>query len=1215
MKAFRDYSIGVKFLSTLIITTLFAAALMAGSLFFRELAVFTESTENELAGLSRIVGANCSSAMVFDDPDTAQEILSSLKHRPKVLAAAVYNNDGDIFAQYTREDRPDITLPDRPSAPGGHQTESGDIVWLETIREHENKTGDVYILGDRTLFFDQIESRMIVMLITLLPALSFGMIFLGLFLHRVFKRPLLHLANTADEVTKNNNYSIRAKKLGDDELGHLVDQFNLMLAKVETAHDDLDQRGQVLQRELGERTKAENELRQLTETLEERIRERTHTLEEQTRLQTRLSGLNNRMRGQSSVNSLGDQILQYISETFQIPLGVTYLVDEQLNSEVVATCSTGAALVPTQRFAPGEGLVGQVARSIKPIHLEKAPADYLEVSSGLGHAIPAQVLVHPVRHENTVIGILELASFVPITDALKEFLQHAEDAIGVNLSAARAQDIKETLLEETRKQAETLRRQQEELQVTNANLEEQTVALEVSRKKIQVNQETLRSTNHTLQEQTTILEQRQKELEIKAEELSAANRYKSEFLANMSHELRTPLNSMLILSQMLAENRAGHLDAKESEYARTVHQAGSELLVLINDILDLSKVESGRLAPDWATVDLGGLVDHCRNQFGPLAQEKGITFQAELADNLPVDMISDQQRLEQIIRNLMANALKFTSTGGIALRVENVEHAPHLQRLDADSTQVVAFIISDTGIGIPADKQETIFQSFTQADGTTSREYGGTGLGLSISREFTRLLGGEMHLNSEEGRGSIFTLYLPVKPEKKMDDFVHEIKKSHTVRITRPDNAVPVTGNPDNTSATSSPATRTNAPARYEKEKAKDAPDLLIVEDDKKFAQVLADLGHERGFIPIVAHDGRSGFNLAVKHQPEAILLDIHLPEMDGIVLIDHLADHPETRHIPIHAMSVDDYRTDVLQRGAIGFLEKPSNKEAIDLAFQRIQSVTAQPVRHLLIVDKNTDHQSRMVELISADSSEINVTFATSEDETIQQLSQLPFDCMILNLGPDSHKEGLNLLQRIAETESCTATPVIVYTGINLNSDEEDSLSHIARHIIVKGVHSEEHLLQEATRFLRRMTSHLPPHHQKTLRALQAIKCADTSDKTVLVVDDDSRNIFAVTHIIEGNGMEVLQARNGEEALRKLNENPTIDLVLMDIMMPGMDGYEATREIRKQDKHRYLPIIALTAKAMKNDRDLCLDAGANDYMAKPIDVDRLLSLLRVWLY
>ena len=1220
MKAFRDYSLGVKFLSTIVLTTVFAATLMAGSLFFRELAVFTESTEEELAGLSRVIGANCSSALVFDQPDAAQDILSSLNHRPKVLAAVVYDVDGAVFAEYTREDRSDIILPAHPPAPGGHMNEMGDIEWVETIRDEAGQTGSVYILGDRTLFFQQIKSRLAILLITLLPALTFGMIFLGLFLHRVFKRPVMRLAHAADEVTRNNDYSIRARKIGNDELGHLVDQFNLMLSRIQRAHGELDQRGQVLQRELSERTKAERELRSLTETLEERIRERTRTLEAQTLMQTRLSDLSDRMRGQSSVNGLGEQVLSYFSETFSINLGAFYLVDEHLTSGVVATYAASLALPDGKIFPAGEGLVGQVAQSKVPIRLDETPDDYLQVTSGLGNAKPGHVLLHPICHENRVIGILEIASFEAFSDTLIEFIEHAEDAIGVNLSAAHAQDIKETLLAETRKQAQVLQRQQNELQTTNDELADKALALETSRKELQNNQEKLTATNNTLEE-------RQKQLEVKAEELSAANRYKSEFLANMSHELRTPLNSMLILSQMLSENRSGNLSDKETEYARTVHQAGSDLLILINDILDLSKMEAGHLTPEWAEVEPAHLAEGCNRHFSPIANEKGIEFETFVAPDLPEEFISDQLRLEQILRNLISNAVKFTARGHVTLRIEPAGKQVVFQRLNPDRQPIIAFSVNDTGIGIAPEKQRAIFQSFIQADGTTSRKYGGTGLGLSISREFTRLLGGEMHLDSEEGKGSTFTLYLPVRPADRIEDVIQQVKRDHTVRIAPEDQnghqrvsegepaasdgrTVYITpnGNADTSDETAQPS---DTP---DDTQPPDAHELLIVEDDAKFAALLADRSRAADFEPLIASTGNEGFILAVKHRPHAILLDIHLPDIDGRALIERLADHPETRHIPVHAMSVNDYRAEVTRLGAVGFSHKPTTTQSIDEILTNLRAKSTKKQRRLLLVEDEETQRNAILASIRHNSPEVEIITATNEEETLAYLAENNLDCMILDLKLERRMSGLHILETVAADPKCNPPPVIVYTGIDLSEEEKEKLGKLSKSIVIKGADSEARLLNEVTLFLHQPTAELPRAQQKTLHAVQADKYENTGDRTVLVVDDDSRNVFAVTHILERSGLEVEQARNGIEALRTLEEHPDIDLVLMDIMMPEMDGYQATREIRKQEKFHDLPIIAVTAKAMEDDRRQCMDAGANDYMTKPIDVDRLLSLLHVWL-
>jgi PAS domain S-box-containing protein len=768
-----------------------------------------------------------------------------------------------------------------------------------------------------------------------------------------------------------------------------------------------------------------------------------------------------------------------------------------------------------------------------------------------------------------------------------------------------------------RKQAENvLQEQQEELRTANEELQTQS-------EELQVQQEELRQTNEELEERTKELERQTNEilqknfalkqnqvemekakaaLETKAQELQLASQYKSEFLANMSHELRTPLNSLLILAQLLAQNKPGNLDDKQVEYARTIHSAGADLLTLINDILDLSKVEAGKIEIHPEELLLTDLVETIEQKFRHLAEEKGLAFHISVADDLPLALHTDVQRLQQIINNLLSNAFKFTEKGEIKLEIKSKY-----------SQREISISVTDTGIGIPKDKQQVIFKAFQQADGSTSRRYGGTGLGLSISRQLAILLGGELTLDSEKDKGSTFTVNIPTKT------FVKSLKPSGEIAEESGNKAISKNaGNKDGINDTV--AFQTAQPtAEMLQEIADDRANLtktdksfLIIEDDRKFSSILIELAREKQFKCIIAEDGKTGLQLAEQYQPNAIILDIGLPQLDGWTVMERLKDNPETRHIPVHFMSAsDESRLDAKKMGAIGYLLKPVNMEELGDAFKKIEQFLASTVKNLLVIADNKAHQQKILGLIG--SSDIQITLATTVKSAAEHLHRAQFDCIILDV---EIEQGtcLKLLEELQHKKNLSQIPVIIYAERELLPQEETLLQRYADNLTVKTVRSPERLLDEATLFLHQVEANLSAEKRKMLQMVHD-KTAILRHKKVLIVDDDMRNTFALMTVLEDNDMVVLIAENGKEAIESLTEHEDIAIVLMDIMMPEMDGYEAIQQIRKHPHHRQLPIIALTAKAMKGDKAKCIEAGANDYLSKPVDTDKLISLMRVWLY
>jgi CheY-like chemotaxis protein/two-component sensor histidine kinase len=674
-----------------------------------------------------------------------------------------------------------------------------------------------------------------------------------------------------------------------------------------------------------------------------------------------------------------------------------------------------------------------------------------------------------------------------------------------------------------------------------------------------------------------------------------ASKYKSEFLANMSHELRTPLNSLLILSRMLADNKEGNLTEEQTESATVIYNSGNDLLSLINEILDLSKIEAGRMEVNLKKVVIKNLADNISANFRHMLVDKGLSLEINVDENMPEFIKSDDKRLEQILKNLLSNAIKFTKKGGVTVGFSPASRSVNLFRSGLVPESSIAIKVTDTGIGIPADKQRIIFEAFQQADGSTSREYGGTGLGLSISRELASLLGGEIQVESEPGKGSSFTLYLPVELEKK----------SSPVK--------PVNNAAVETKAAQRTPSRSSSDIRIkdDREQIKDNKNvILIIEDDPNFAKLLMDQCHEKKYQALVALDGEAGLKLAAEYLPLAVILDLHLPGMDGWAVLDGLKENPDTRHIPVHIMSVDESSIEAFRKGAIGYLTKPAKKEELDTAFSTIEEISSKKIKNLLVIEDDRNLRDSVIKLIG--NGDVHSKGAASGSEAMAELKSNKYDCMILDLGlPDM--TGFELLKKLEE-EEVTIPPVVVYTGRELNREEDMELRKYADSVIIKGVRSEERLLDETSLFLHRMVGKLPEIKKKMILNLY-----DSDEmfrgKKILLVDDDMRNVFALSQLLSQKGFKVLKAENGLKALEILDREENIDLVLMDIMMPELDGYETTKRIREQERFFNLPIIAFTAKAMKQDSEKCLAAGANDYMSKPVDINRMLSMMRVWLY
>lgn len=863
------------------------------------------------------------------------------------------------------------------------------------------------------------------------------------------------------------------------------------------------------------------------------------------------------MSGNPSVKELSQRVLSLLCRALDAQVGAQYVLEDGNETlRLMGTYATVAGDGAPERWRLGEGLVGQAALEKRRILLNDVPEDSIRIRWGLGEALPRTLVVLPVVHEGEVRGVIELGSLGQFSKQHLDLLDFASSRVGLAISAAETHARIQRLLEESRAQGEELTTQQEELRQVNDTLEEHMRTLELQK-------ESLLSTE-------TVLRQ-------KAAELERTSRYKSEFLANMSHELRTPLNSSLILAKLLSDNRDGNLSPEQVKYAQSISAAGNDLLALINDILDLSKIEAGKIDLDIEPVAISRLVSNLEHRFALLASERNLEFRIAVDPDCPQSIETDPQRLQQILSNFLSNALKFTEKGTVRLLV-----APK------DSRRI-AFTVEDTGIGIPAEQHEVIFKAFRQADGTTNRKFGGTGLGLSISREFAGLLGGEIRIHSTPGEGSAFTLLVPLRAEA-----MAAAAPSPSPRTAPPQSAEVARPfvEDDRDSIT--------APRRV----------ALVVEDDPAFAEILRDLARELGFQCIVAGTADEGLRLAREYRPEAVMLDIGLPDQSGLTVLELLKRDPSIRHAPIHVVSVHDYQQVAREMGAVGYMLKPVKREQLVSAFRLLEERLSREVKAILIVEDEGVQRGALIELLASDDVDI-VAVATAE-EAFRQIRGATFDCVVLDLMlPDV--SGFELLDRMSKDESYSLPPVIVYTARSLTIDEEQKLRRLSKSIIVKGARSPERLIEEVTLFLHQAASKLSPEKQHMLKVARDREII-LDGRRILLVEDDVRNIFSLTAALEREGAVVHIARNGREALARLDQEPSIDFVLMDIMMPEMDGLEAMREIRKRDGSTSLPIIALTAKAMADDRQQCLTAGANDYIAKPIDVEKLLSLIRVWM-
>jgi signal transduction histidine kinase/DNA-binding response OmpR family regulator/HAMP domain-containing protein len=979
------------------------------------------------------------------------------------------------------------------------------------------------------------------------------------------------------------------------------------------------------------------EIKQSLENTAVKLAQATAENERQNWLKGGQSQLSATISGDQDLKQLAENIIHFLVPYVNAQIGAIYLLEEGADNEPQLRLFASHAYVRRKTaatvFKMGEGLVGEAAFERTLFMVSQPPEDYIQIQSGLGAGIPRAILVTPFLHENELKGVIELASFETFTDIQMDFLRQIMPVVAIAMNTAESRTKMKVLLQRTQEQAEVLQKQTAELELQKANLQganeelqSQSEELQSQTEELQAQQEELRQTNEALEmrgkelerqkeavrKQNEDLEKAQAVVQAKAEELAIASKYKSEFLANMSHELRTPLNSLLILAQMLADNKEGRLSEKQVEYARTIHGSGKDLLSLINEILDLSKVEAGKIDLHPESCGIKDLIASLEQKFRHMADDKRLSFKIQLAPNLPDSIYTDAQRMKQIINNLLSNAFKFTHDGGVTLEIRRPLATEDLSRSGLEAARSIAICVSDTGIGIPKEKQKTVFEAFQQADGSTSRKYGGTGLGLSISKQLAQVMGGEIQLHSEPDQGSRFTVFLPERFTLRADQESSEIEAVMPLSRRQPAAAAPQFAEAAPAPSYSPSPAPVFSTLTDDREKLKGgSKSLLVIEDDPTFAKLLMELAREKGFLCLHAADGQTGLQLVESYEPSAIILDVGLPQVDGWTVMERLKENADTRHIPVHFVSGADYRHEARRMGAVGYSLKPVSMMELSDAFSKIEQVISKSVKNLLLVTDNPKHREAILEILGNDALEI--VDAPTQVAALQALDLSQQDCLILDVSLE-HNKGIRLLEKLAGNDRYAQVPVLIYADRELDSAEDAILKQMADLLTIKSIRSPERLLDEATLFLHQIEAKLPQPQQQTLRKMHD-KENILKGKKILIVDDDMRNTFALSAILGDKGVDVVVAANGREGMSLLAKNPDTVLILMDIMMPEMDGYEAMRKIREQNMFRKLPIIALTAKAMKGDRAKCIEAGASDYLAKPVDTNKLLSLLRVWLY
>ncbi len=1151
------------------LSSLAALSLVLGVFWFYELknvAADRLELERQMALISHIVATNIVSALQFNDQQTASQSIADVESDPNLLILAIYDADGSLFTVYRDERLPAGTEP-----PARYRTDEPEpdlkldaqhLVLARAIQFDGENVGYLWLLADASRARQRLTRFLQILFGTLIVSLLCSA-WMAAVMQKQISAPILHLTDIAERTFQADSFDLRATVPGHGEIQDLVDKFNHMLAVM-----------------------------QQRSALDRRERE----------TKTAINRLGDLTRGEIAVQALAQQLITFLSKHLDAKVGAFFIAKPDDTLQLLAAYAFQTRKGLHNRFAFGEGLVGQAALERALIHFEQVPADYLKVVSGLGETEPSSILVCPLVYNDEVKGVLELGFVAGPLEEQAAFLEQVDEMLGVALHVAESREQLDVLLRESKSRAA-------DLEETNRVLEEQTQALQLSQAQLREQQEELQAANEELEEKTEVLQLQKREIQTKntalaeaerqirekADHLESVSRYKSQFLANMSHELRTPLNSLLILAKGLEENREGNLNGDQVEEASIIYQSGLDLLHLINDILDLSKIEAGRMDLHPTHIDIALFLDRQRRVFKPLAAEKDLELILACDAATPESLFSDEKRLEQIIKNLLSNSIKFTEQGQVSLQVTKA--APQ----SGYPADWLCFAVSDTGIGIEKEKHQLVFEAFQQADGSMSRLYGGTGLGLAITKSLATLLGGDITLTSEVGQGTTFRLFLPrVLPG---DGSAKQVPAAAPALAPtkRAQPASPLQPLPSGAQPPVDPVDQNSQ---------QPAPLLLIIEDDPQFAKILTRIAAEKEFRTLVTPSGEEGLQAAMQYQPTGIILDLALPGMNGWKVLQFLKTNASTRAIPIHIISAEERSTEALHQGAIGFLQKPVTAEALQEVVTRLKQVANRGTKHVLVIEDDPNTQAGIRSLIN--SQHIELTFVTSGEDAIARMNQNDFDCIVLDL----QLPGMSGREFLAWGERAlgdSMPPVIVYTAGDLSSEEVLDLRMRSKSIVIKGAGSPARLLDEVTLFLHQVEEHLSEEQIDRLRRLRQSDM-DFEGKTVLLVDDDMRNLFALSKELQARHMTVKMAENGQAALATLAKHPEVDLVLMDIMMPVMDGLTAMRAIRENPSMQQLPIIAMTAKAMAQDREEALHHGANDYLTKPLDMEKLMSLLRVWL-
>lgn len=969
-----------------------------------------------------------------------------------------------------------------------------------------------------------------------------------------------------------------------------------------------------------------NEISELSRSFSEMTNQLRRVIGENERkswLQDGQAGLNDSMRGEQDLAELSWNIVTYLAKYLNMQTGAMYVIDDDKQLKLMGTYAWSLSTNISKSFGLGEGIVGQAALEQQPIELSDIPDDYMVIESGLGSTSPKAAIIIPLVYEEEVKGVFEFALLKPLDEQQKLFLEESVEKVAIAINSAQYRTRVNDLLVKTTKQSEVLKEQQEELKSVNDELENRARVLEESREELQAQSEEMQRSNVELEEKTEILQQQKAEierknldielsrkvLEEKARELEQASKYKSEFLANMSHELRTPLNSLLLLAQMLADNDEGNLTDDQVESVEVIYNGGKELLELINDILDLSKVEAGKMGINLEEIDLEELCSSARTLFRPLADDRGLDFSVEIKKGTTRNILTDSQRLMQIIKNFLSNAFKFTESGGVYINVENFT-----EKTNRGEQTYVAFHVRDTGIGIAKEKQAAIFEAFQQADGSTSRKYGGTGLGLAISREMSNLLGGFIGLESEEGVGTTFTLYLPdnavcsldgekVFADSFSEEVSHGISGYSQVPLPKPEKKKDKSENEPKPPSSEIPE---SAAAALPPE----CNSLLFIEDDTHFSGILCQIAHNHHFECLHAYTGQDGLKMAREQKPKAIILDLGLPDMDGRKVLEQLKNDGSTHDIPVHIISGED-KDDHREAEVIGFLTKPVTVADLDKAFMTVTKAISTEIKHVLLLDPDLKSRDNLKTLM--DKKGFNIGEAETAAEAMTLLGEENWQCVVMEVDlPDA--TGLEFLRQLHEKYKDKMPSIVIHTHKQLNRQEYDELQQYSNTMVVKGDRASERVTDEVSLFMHSIEKKAKKGASETGEAVE-LREKSLDGHKILLVDDDLRNSFALSKGLQSLGLEIVIADNGQNALDKLEEEEGIELVLMDIMMPVMDGYEATRAMRTMPELKDLPVIALTAKAMSDDKAKCIEAGANDYMTKPVDLEKLVEMMKVWLF